>query len=199
MYFRHVLFLDFISASATSPCIAVLMFTTFIVVSSLIFSTPTSPSPTFTIIPKNQTISTYDSTCFHYVPGAPQTQANDCLGAVRDLLHSAPSTDARKNWSALPGNRPNGGVWSTGTCEIGVVANWEPGDQHVEVVRDSFTLSQIAFAAANTIDQCVTYSKYKVGGRVPVGSAVFDVYVRPITQGQPVKWNFDPEKMQRMR
>ena len=69
----------------------------------------------------------------------------------------------------------------------------------MEVVRDSFTLSQIAFAAANTIDQCVTYSKYKVGGRVPVGSAVFDVYVRPITQGQPVKWNFDPEKTQRMR
>ena len=160
------------------------MFTTLLVVFSLILPAFALPLLTFTANPKNHTISTYNSICFHYLPSAVQIQVSDCIAAAYDLRHSAPSIDARIDWSALPGNRPDGGIWSRGTCEIGVVANWEPEHPRLEEVKDSFTLSQISFAAANTIEQCVIYSLYKFGGRVPVGSAVFDVYVKSSTQSQ---------------
>ena len=175
------------------------MSATFLIVPFLILSTLALQPFASTAIPKNHTIFAYDSTCFHYSHGDPQAQVRDCLSAMENLLNSGPSPDARQDWSALPGNRPDGARWSVGTCEIGIVANWAPGHPHRGEVRDTFTLSQITYAAANTIRQCIVGSDYKVGGIVPIGRAVFDVYVKPVMEGQAPGWQVGLDETQKMR
>ncbi len=75
-------------------------------------------------------------------------------------------------------------MWESGSCAVGVVAYGEPGHPYWEEVRDTFSPQQVALAATDVVDNCVTRPQYKYGGRVQVGRGVFQVFVRTNLQGE---------------